>query len=358
MSARRIDQLLAGFADGDAISTEALCLQPLLKSAGFESDIFVDPERVAPSARSRCRPLAEYRGSAQDAVIYHYSISSPAQPVFLSSPARKVLMYHNITPASFFDGFDDAVAAPLRRAREDLPAAAKQAQAVWTVSAFNAAELTALGIANVRVFPLLFDPAPFDIAPDPQVLARYDYPMTNILTVGRLAPNKRIEDLIQAFAWYKTAINPLSRLIIVGSKRSAPAYYAMLRMLAGELDLSHVCFEDYASTAGLAALYGLASVFVSTSAHEGYCLPLVEAMHHRVPVLARDAGGMSEALSGAGVLFDDPSPLDLAELIHRTVSDEALRREILDSQARRIEDIRARKPASELAPLLRELLGP
>jgi len=352
---RRIDQMVAGFAEGDAISIEARLLEGVFRDLGFESDIFAPAERVATADQSGCRPLAEYAGSASDLAVYHCSIASQTEEVFLRSPARKILLYHNITPAEWFDGFDDRVAAELRRARANLARAAAAADAVWADSAFNAAELARLGVPGACVLPLPFPPARLALPPDPRVLEKFRRPMRNILFVGRIAPNKCVEELILAFAWYVKRADALSRLLIVGSDRSAPRYYAMLRMLAGELDLTNVCFELFASAAGLAAYYELADLFVCPSRHEGYCLPLLEAMDRGVPVLARDAGGMPEALGGAGVLFDAMAPPELAALMHRVLSDGALRDEILASQQARMADVRGRDLAGEIKDLLAPL---
>ncbi|MBT3296638.1 MAG: glycosyltransferase [Verrucomicrobia bacterium] len=352
MTFKRIDQVLAGFAEGDAISNETRILQDLFRSWGLESDIFVDWAHVSPDARERSRPLAEYHGRAGDVVIHHYSIASPAVGCFMASPARRVLIYHNITPATFYRGFDDRVADQLDQARGELQALLPQVDACWADSEFNAAELRAMGAQNALVFPLLFSPEQFDLAPDPNLFPKFAAPMQNLLYVGRIAPNKQVEDLITAFAWYHRVINRQSRLIIVGSERSCPRYYLMLRMLANELELPNVCFERFASPRGLSAYYELADLFITASRHEGYCLPLVEAMHKRLPVIARNEGGMPEALGGGGVLYEDLAPGELAALIERVLTDAALKNQILAAQDQRMADLRNRDAAAELRTLL------
>lgn len=199
-------------------------------------------------------------------------------------------------------------------------------EAVWAVSKFNASELAAAGVSGVKVFPLPFEKEALDLPPDTFVSAMFTNRLTTILFVGRVVPNKRIEDLILAYAWYYRAINRFSRLVIVGSPRSCPKYYAMLRMLVGDLDLQNVCFQGFASPQGLVSYYNGASVYVSTSMHEGYCLPLLEAMYKGVPVVSRAVGGTPESMGGGGVLYDDLQPAELAELIHRVVSDPVLPR--------------------------------
>ena len=353
---RRIDQVLAGFADGDAISSEAVVLQDIFRRWGLTSDIFADSKHVSPPMRSRCKSLTEYKATKDDLLIHHYSIASAAVGVFSDSPARKLLIYHNITPAHFFEGFDDNVARKLKDAREDLRELLPRVDVVWAVSNFNARELEEMGAEDVRVFPLLFSPEQLEEQPSPYLLLKSGAPMRNILFVGRIAPNKCVENLILAFAWYNRAINRQSRLIIVGSERSSPRYYLMLRMLAAELALPNVCFERFVPAKVLPGYYDIADVFVTASEHEGYCLPLAEAMYKGVPVIARRTGGIPEALGGAGVMYEEATPAELAELINRVIVDSSLRGEILESQRRRMAEINGRRIDEELKSLLADLL--
>ena len=347
-----IHQILAGFADGDAISGEAIQLRKILRGWGYESDIFCDPAKVSPSLYDEYRPLTDYVATADDLCLHHYGINSPSTDIFLASFSKKIIIYHNITPAEYFDGFDDEIAEQLRAGRKRLRDICRYVDGVWTVSHFNASELKALGIENVHVFPLLFSSRALDSAPEPLIIEKFSDALENILFIGRIVPNKRIEDLIMAFAWFNKAINPFSRLLIVGSNRSAPRYYAMLRMLAGDLDLPNVCFEGFAAPSGLAAYYRVADAYVCPSIHEGYCLPLIEAMHCAVPVIAREAGGMPEAMDGAGVMYSGLDEVELAELINRVLTDRKLSTKILDSQRERMQRLKTREPDGELKQLL------
>lgn len=354
---RRIDQLLAGFADGDAISHHAILIRDALRQRGFASDIFVEPARVSPPLRQECRPLSDYPGGKQDLCLFHFSIASPATDTYTRNAARKVLIYHNITPAEYFRGFDDRVARQLTEARDQLAAMAKAADAVWAVSQFNASELVALGVPRVQVFPLPLPKPMLEVPPDPLVTGKFNRGLATWLFVGRLAPNKRVEDLIEAFAWYQRALNPFSRLLIVGSERSCPRYAAMLNLLVGDLDVPNVCFEGFASPGGLTAYYRVADAYLSTSAHEGFGLPLVEAMYHGVPVIARATGGTPEAMGDGGVLYDRLDAPELALLVHRVIREPALRQEILASQQRRVQAMLDRPFNQELETLLAPLMA-
>jgi glycosyltransferase involved in cell wall biosynthesis len=352
-----IHQVCSGFATGDAISIEATAISEICARMGMDCRTYSPAGRVSPDAVSKVSRLEDLKPGKADIIIYHHSIFSEATEAFLSASVKKILVYHNITPAEYFDPFDERVAAQLRLARRDLKQYAASADALWAVSAFDAKELRDLGFSDVKVFPLIFDSSQYEREPDPFILQRLSPKLTNILFVGRLAPNKMVEDLLLAFGWYNRTINPFSRLVVVGSKQTSPGYFAMLRMLAGELELANVCFEGFASPAGLTAYYRLADVFVTASRHEGYCLPILEAMYNGVPVIARAAGGIPEAMDGAGILFDDMTHCELAELINLVVSDQAIRIEVVASQKKRLEKLAARSVDEEFKSLIAQFLA-
>jgi len=346
-----VDQLLAGFAGGDAISQEAVCIRNVLRGLGVRSDIYAPRDRCAEDTEDECLDMAARNDSAETMLIYHYSIASPATAVFRAATGRKVLRYHNITPAEFFDGYDDDIAAQLRAGRTELEDVARTAGTVWADSAFNAAEIAIPGV-ETRVVPLAFDANRFQCGADAGTLARLSPPPKNVLFVGRIAPNKCIEDLILAFAWLNRSIDPFTRLVLVGSERSCPRYFAMLHLLARRLRLPNVAFMGFLNQAQLAACYQAADLFVCASRHEGYCLPLVEAMAAGVPVIARHTGGMPETLGNAGVLYDDTDARSLAELMGRVMADTDLNRGILAAQTTRMEEMGQRNLEEEYRRLL------
>ena len=353
MSRPVIDQLVDGYAEGDAISIEARSLQHRLRALGASAEIFAVADRIAPSVRDEVRALETLATRTSDALILHYSIASPAVEAWRRKRGRKIFLYHNVTPASFFAPYDAVVGRQLEEARAAAPATARAADSVWAVSRFNASELEAGGVGPVHVFPLASASDGTVLPPpDPLELQRWEGPLANLLFVGRLAPNKCVEELIRAFAWYHRCLDPFSRLVLVGSPDTAPRYVAMLRMLTAELECPNVLLVHYLSPGGLAAAYARADVFVTASRHEGFCLPLVEAMRAGVPVVARHAGGMPEALGDAGVLFDDASPAELAVLLRRVMKDRALREEVLASQQRRLAELDRRDIDGELRTLL------
>ncbi len=346
----RIDQIVAGYVYGDAISREARVFRSVFRELGYESDIFAPESHIAPTVKGDALPLSSYNDGDGSKLLYHFSIGSPASHSFLGSRRTKYVKYHNITPPHFFKGYDERMVTLLTQGRAEFEKVARGADLVLADSAYNAEEASAVGAQRVEVLELVADLEEVD--PDEGKLCRYDDGMGNILFVGRMVPNKCVEDLICAFRWINKAIDGASRLILVGSERSCPAYYAMLKMLARDLELDNVCFEGYLNEAELSACYCCADVFVCASRHEGYCLPLVEAMKYDVPVVARSAGGMLQAMSGAGVMFDGLDSRVLGELTAKIMWDESLRKRVLHSQENRLDAIRNRDLKAEWSRVL------
>ncbi len=343
----RVDQVLDGFVPGDAVSREALALRAHLRALGYKSDIFALPEHTAPDGQADARPIAELGARAPDAVILHYAVASPVVEFWRRGPFRRLLLYHNITPAEWFRPYDSALAAQLEAGRRALPDLLPAADALAAVSSFNADELGALSSAPVRVMPLASAAAPQPPA-DPAWTARLSDGFTNILHVGRLAPNKCLEELIEAFVWYHRGFNPHSRLILAGSDRCCSRYATWLRMLIVEWQAENVWVAGFLSESQLAAAYGTASLVISVSRHEGFCAPLLDAARVGIPVLARAAGGIPEAVGPGALLFDEASPRELAALIHLATCDSRLRSVIAQGQRDRLAELDRRDVAAEL----------
>lgn len=349
---KRFLQLLAGYAQGDAISKEAYILHITAQKLGMESHIFAPEDRIAPDSIDICESLESFNSTVDDIILFHYAIESSATDLYYTTKGKKILRYHNITPDNFFAGFDDDVAGTLLNARIELANVANAADEIWAVSQYNADELKISGNQPVRVVPLFFDcKAEKKHNPDPAMLSSLGGGLRNILFIGRVAPNKNIEDLIEAFARIHHN-DKHTRLILVGSERSCPKYYAMLKFWAGRLGLANIMFLGFRSNDQLAACYQAADVFVSTSNHEGFCLPLIEAMNYNVPVIAHETGGMPEALGQSGVLYRNLPPQLLAELINKVTTDADFRNNILESQSRRIKQVQAQDIEGTLKELL------
>jgi len=174
--------------------------------------------------------------------------------------------------------------------------------------------------------------------------------------VGRIAPNKNIETLIEAYAWVHRCVDSRSRLVLAGSEWSCPRYFALLRLFAARLNLPNVLFLNYLLNEQLAACYTMASVYVCASRHEGYCLPLVDAMHYGIPVLANHCGGMPQTVGSGGLLLRDASAKEWAGAMHLLAHDAGLRERVLAGQQKRLVEL-DRSREEELAERIAQVTG-
>ena len=349
-----IHQLLAGFRRGDAISDEAVQIRDLCAAHGVPCEIWCPAPNIAPDARARDLRNLAAAVRADDVALLHLSIGSAANEVFRGLPCRRAVLYHNVTPPRFFERTNPATAAVLAAGLDAVRDLAGCGADAWADSAFNAAELRAMGWRDPKVFPLLVPAGFARRAPDRGVRARLlsDPPADNILFVGRLAPNKRHDRLLRIYHEYRK-IAPASRLVLAGRTGGMETYLALLRGMAYTLALPDVWFTDYLRPEELAACYATASAFVCASDHEGFCAPLLEAMAWRVPVFAAASAAVPETLGGAGVLFDPATPPEtVAATIHRVLRDPALKEAVLAKQDARLARFQARDAWAELRAVL------
>jgi glycosyltransferase involved in cell wall biosynthesis len=350
----KLDQLLPGFGSGDAISNFARSLQEIARDWGLDSTLYCEPRHVHPAVERFCE---DYRrlpapGAPSDITLYHFSVGSPLSDFFARLRTRRVLVYHNITPHEWFRGIHEEKAKVLRAGREEMKSLAGVPDLSLGVSEFNRRELEGYGFSPTGVLPLIADTAKLEAAPDPAFMNRFGDGTANLLFVGRVVPNKRVEDLIKIYYYYRNTVNANSRLIVAGSMTGMDRYTSFLRALVTVLDLPDVVFLNHVTDPELYALYRTASVFLSMSEHEGFCIPLIEAMHFRVPVVAYDAAAVPETLAGGGVLVKDKDFAATAELVGKLISDPTLRTAIVEKQLPRVAAFSREAVAERLKGLL------
>jgi glycosyltransferase involved in cell wall biosynthesis len=353
-----IHQFVAGYTHGDAISNEAVALRDVFRSWGYDSHIFSETKRILPELRKDARDVTAYRAacSPDDVVLLHLSIGSKVNDVFAALPCKKAILYHNMTPAHFFEPLHRQIAQPLIKGREQILKLVNSAQVNMAVSGFNASELEAAGYSDVRVFPIFLDLNKTGTEPDRKTMRRLDDGLVNILFVGRCVPNKRIEDLIMTFAAFQQHVEPKSRFIHIGSFSGLERYHYAVLAQSREMGLRNIMMPGAQNQAQLNACYAKAHVFLCMSEHEGFCIPLIESMLHDVPILAYEAAAIPETLGGAGVLFDTKDFGAVAEMMGQMVHNSSLRDSILTKQRARLKEYLGRDLEAELrehmAPLL------
>jgi len=337
---RSAHQLLPALHHGDAVGNEALAWRRYLRAAGLASEIFAGTTDHEIAAEAR--PLDEWPGEDPAAVtVFHYGPGSIVGRRAARARGPLVLRYHNVTPASFLAPYAAGPARLAAQAREELRGLAGRAALGLGVSEFNRRDLVALGCPRTTVVPLALDLGAPEKSRSPVARRLYDDGRTNVLVVGRLAPNKRMEDVVGAFAAYQRLFDPGSRLLVVGSDRGLEGYGRRLRERVRRLRLERVVFLGHVDDDDLRALYAGADVLLSLSEHEGFCAPLLEAMQFGVPVVAYDAGAVRETLGGAGVLLRDKRPELVAGILDEAIRDPELRAAVTGGQRSEIERWRA-----------------
>ncbi|GAC1365052.1 MAG: glycosyltransferase family 4 protein [Actinomycetota bacterium] len=339
-----LHQYLPSFAGRDAIGLHVLEVRRLLRSLGLASEIF--SEDIHAEMRSTARSfeaLTEALGVGNPGVLYHASTGSRHFDRLCSLGVPLICDYHNITQPAFFERWSPGAADNMRLAREQLAGLASSCERAIAHSHYSAAELTDLGFPEPAVVPILVDFARFDAPPDRRTAARLRRegaaPGAHWLYVGRVAPNKCHHHLIAAFAVYRSAYDPGARLSLVGGATSE-SYWKALEGLCRELELgAAVEFADTVSDGALLAYYRSADLFVSMSQHEGFGVPLLEAMHFGIPVLARAASAVPETVGEGGLLLDTSDPVAVAVAARRILGEEELRQALVKAGRARIEEL-------------------
>lgn len=322
---------------GDAQFQLATAVRRWLLAAGYDSEVLA--AHVEAAARGQAIPYSDWGAlKPEDVLVYHFGLSGEATKISLAHARRGgplVLYFHSFTPPEYFRYENPIVYAALLAAGEAVRGLKDATLLAIADSGFGAQQLRAVGYPKVEVVsPVVLDQQ-WDAAPDPHVLQRFADGSVNILYVGRIAPNKRQEDLIKTFYYYRR-INPGSRLLLVGDPGTTMTYQRWLEDLACLLGLKEMHFCGHVSQAALKAYYQVADVFVSMSEHEGFGVPLVESMHMDVPVVAYASSAVPETLGGAGVLVTERDLPAVAELVALIVEDAELRESILEGQRRRV----------------------
>ena len=327
-----IHQVLATLGYGDAIGHEVLGIQRVLRRAGYDSEIFVQ------TADHRLEELTQdYRDLPEashpdNILIHHFSIGSRASRVAYALPDRMALVYHNITPPQYFVDVHKMLVKLCYLGRRELGFYKDRCDLALGDSEYNRQELEAIGFPVTGVLPVVPDFAHLGRPANYMQARQYDDGWVNILFVGRIIPNKKIEDVIRFFHAYKQWFNPRSRLLLVGSHGGFEKYLSMVHQFIADIGATDVHFLGHVADEELTAYYELADVFLCASEHEGFCVPLVESFHMGVPVVAYAATAVPATMDGAGVLYTNKDPMHVAALVDAVVSDRGLQDRIVDGQ--------------------------
>ena len=329
-----IHQFATSLSYGDAISDEALEIREILREKGFASEIFV--HFYDPYSAKHIKDYREYPQYSDpgNIVIFHFSIGSPVSKMAFRVPDRKIMVYHNITPYDFFLDNNRILARECYRGRLELNLFVDKVALAVGDSDFNRRELVKAGYPATGVLPIVMNFSKFDGPADPVVTELLANSKTTLLFVGRVIPNKKHEDILRAFSFYKRLFDPDARLILAGDYRGQDRYMAALQGLILRLRLTDVHFAGHTGFPELLAYYRSASVFLSMSEHEGFGVPLLEAFYQKIPVVAYAAGAVEETMNGGGILLREKDFAGTAALIDRLVRDADFRGRLTAGQTR------------------------
>lgn len=335
----QIHQLVPALHDGDAIGDSARAMRDYLRARGFSSDIlaYTIDESLASEAIDFSKTQPQM--GPQDVLILHFALPSGMTDFLKRAQCRKALIYHNITPAYFWLGYSPSLLHLANAGRKELQSLSHFVERSAGDSEYNRLELEQLEFPNTCVLPIYVKQERYNIAPSPYVTDTFESDTTYFLFVGRVAPNKKLEDVLKLLFFYKTLYQSLVRVIFVGKTNVVPAYTAALSDLRGQFGLmpDEVTFTGHVDWPELVAYYRKSHVFVSMSEHEGFCVPLVEAMICNTPIVAYSSTAVPFTLGEAGIQFRKKDYVEIAGICHKIKEDKDFRNSILDSQRKQLQ---------------------
>lgn len=328
----KIHQLLTSLTYGDAISDEAIAIKKILEEEGFKAHIFshfYHPRTLCYlSRKDDFLEIVE----PDDIVIFHFSIGSPIAKLYRLAKAKKMIIYHNITPFQYFVDFQKELAKYTYLGRKELKDFINITQLALGDSDFNRKELEEAGYKRTAVLPIIRDFEAFDNAKKTAIDYIFSDGRINILFVGRIIPNKCVHHLILAFHVYKKEFNKNSRLLIVGEYAGFERYYYSLLEMVKSMKIEDVHFSGHVTFDELVSFYRVSHVFAILSEHEGFCVPIIESFYMGIPVIAFSSTAVPETMGRAGILLDEKDPLSVAQAIDSVVRDSFYREEVILKQ--------------------------
>lgn len=334
----KIYQLLPTLSYGDAVGNDVLALDRALKRNGFETCIYAEniDQRIDNRLVKSISKMKELKKT--DLIIYHFAIGTKLNLEVINFSCRVIMRYHNITPYNFFEGYSIVHKELCWQGREQLKLLKDKIEYCLAASEFNKHDLENLGFkCKIDVLPILIPFSDYEREADKTILSRYNNSeFVNILFTGRIAPNKKQEDIVAAFHMYQKYYNEKSRLFLAGSYNGMEIYYNRLRDYVKKLGTKNVYFTGHIKFEEILAYYKIADLFLCMSEHEGFCVPLVEAMFFELPIIAYDSTAIGETLGGSGILIKEKNPLEIAGMINYLTENPDVRMNMIQNSKERL----------------------
>ncbi len=353
----KVVQVIWNLGYGDGVSNCVFSVSEILNELNYSNYIiafFLDKQIKNKNVVKKeiYEPIAV---DADDILIYHFSHGCPSNYIVENMACKKILVYHNITTPDFFRGVnDDLFRACLWGMHDAAKTVGKYLKAV-VMSEFSKSNLLEMGwrAEDIQIIPLI-KAHDKEIKINSVLADSYTDDYVNILFTGRIAPNKKIEDIIRIFSYYQKNVNPKSRLFLVGWIQCLNYYDALVRYVQS-LKVQDVVFTGHVANEDLEAYYAVSDIFLCMSEHEGFCIPLLEAMKRETPVIAYSAAAVPDTLGNAGILVETKDEGEIAEIINRLISDPEYRKKIIQSQNKRVSSLGLEDHKLELKKIIDEV---
>ena len=336
---KRVFQIVSSLNFGDAVGNDVMAIQNFLKKENIVTAIFANSihSKIEVGTAFLIDKLPELR--ADDIVLYHFASEDPLCELIKKVPCKVILRYHNVTPPKFFHGFDLGAEMNTKKGLEQIKALAPYIDYGIVVSEFNKQDLINMGYTcSIDVAPILIQFDDYKKKPSHSIVEKYSDGKHNIIFVGRMAPNKKVEDVISAFAAYKKMYDKDARLFLVGNFKEEDKYFKFLQKHINKIQVKDVIFPGHIPFDEILAYYTIADIFLCMSEHEGFCVPLVEAMFFDVPIVAYLQCAVPDTLNGSGVGIDNKDFNMIAMKINNILKDEPYRNNIIQGQRKRLKD--------------------
>lgn len=332
---KSLNQMLPRISYGDATSSQALEIRNYLRKRGMASEIYV--QDFDSRMKNEAKLISRERPEPGTGLIYHHSIGSEIAKIAMQHEGIKLCIYHNITPSVFFKNYDPLLQQYTELGRNQLPLIRDSVSFSFGDSEFNCQELREVGFSKVELLPIIVDPTKWHLESDITLTEKYGGNTTkNILFVGRIAPNKCQKELVRFFYFFSQVI-PDSRLFLVGNYHDTDLYFQEVKSEIKRLNLEErVILSGHVSMEELKSYYQIADLFLSFSEHEGFGVPLIEAMWFDIPVVAYKSTAIPETLGEASFLLTSKEDLKIvALLVKHILEHNEIIDAIIDNQRKR-----------------------
>ncbi len=355
----RIIQVLTTISYGDAVGNDTLAIDKILKELGFETGIYAENigKRIPKGVAFTIDDIPQL--DKDDIIIYHLSTGSELNYKLSGYNGRKLVVFHNITPSNYFIGYNNILWNLCKSGLAGAKYLSDKVDYALADSSFNRDNLIDMEYnCKIDILPIIIPFEDYNKNPNQDIIKKYsDDGYVNILFTGRIAPNKCQEDIVAAFYQYHTKYNPKSRLFLVGNYEGLEKYYNHLKEYASMLGIEdYVVFSGHIPFDEILAYYHIADLFLCMSEHEGFCVPLVEAMYFDIPIVAFDSSAIGDTLGGSGIMVKEKNPVETAGLIDYIFTHEDIKEKILRNQRERLEYFQYDRTKEKFLSYLKEFI--